>query len=40
MGRAELGKDELSGIRSKIKEMLSDPEMDVKRAAMEILKKL
>jgi hypothetical protein len=25
MGRAELGKDELSGIRSKIKEMLSDP---------------
>ena len=37
---AELGKDELSGLRSKIKEMLSDPEMDVKRAAMEILKKL
>jgi len=36
----ELGKDELSGLRSKIKEMLSDPEMDVKRTAMEILKKL
>jgi len=37
---ARLGKDELSGLRSKIKEMLSDPEMDVKRAAMEILKEL
>lgn len=37
---AELGKDELSGLKSKIKEMLSDGEMDVKRAAMEILKKL
>ncbi len=36
---AELGKDELSGLRSKIKEMLSNPEIDVKRAAMEILQK-
>ncbi len=37
---AKLGKDELSGLRSKIKKMLSDPEMDVKRVAMEILKEL
>ena len=37
---AELGKDELSGLRNKIKEMLTDPEMEVKRGAMEILKKL
>ena len=37
---AELGKDELAGLRNKLKEMLSDPEMDVKRGAMEILKKL
>jgi len=36
----EFGKDEISGLRDTIEDLLSDPEMGVKRAAMEILKKL
>ncbi len=35
----EFGKDALSALKDKIEGMLSDPEMGVKRAAMEVLKK-
>lgn len=37
---AEFGKDALSGLKGMIERMLSDPEMGVKRAAMEVLKRL
>lgn len=37
---AEFGKEELSALKKTVEEMLSDPEMGVKRAAMEVLKKL
>ncbi|MBW1779212.1 MAG: HEAT repeat domain-containing protein [Deltaproteobacteria bacterium] len=37
---AEFGKEALSPLKGEIEEMLSDPEMGVKRAAMEVLRKL
>ncbi len=37
---SEFGKDALSGLKGMIERMLSDPEMGVKRAAMEVLKRL
>jgi len=37
---AEFNKEDLSGLRKQVENMLSDPEMGVKRAAMEVLKKL
>jgi HEAT repeat protein len=36
----EVGRDELLGFKEEIENMLSDPDMDVKRAAIKILKKL
>jgi HEAT repeat protein len=37
---AEFGKEELAGLKKRIEELLKDAEMGVKRAAMEVLKKL